>query len=133
MSNGIDYAGASRACHAARRDIREMQAEEDSAKAHFKLAEKESQNADKAETIGDSLRHAVEAGVEQANGDEASHRADQHRQDAFQHLGEYNAKMGHDPRKGTPALGNDGPDCTMADAGKGVTDILLKGIGRPVP
>jgi hypothetical protein len=126
MSNGIDFAGASRACHAARRDIREMQAEEDSAKAHYKRAEKESQNAGKAETLGDNLRHAVEAGVEQAKGDEASHRADEHRKEAFQHLGEYNAKMGLDPRKGTPALGNDGPDCKAADAAKGLTDALRR-------
>jgi hypothetical protein len=132
MSNGVDFAGASRACHAARRNIREMQAEEDSAKAHFKRAEKESQNAVKAETLGDGWRHTMEEVVERQKGDEASHRADEHRKEAFQHLAEYNAKMGRDPRKGTPALGNDGPDCTMTDAAKGVADAL-RGMGRRVP
>jgi len=133
MSNGIDYAGASRACHAARRDIREMQAEEDSAKAHFNRSEKEAQNATNAETSGDRTQHELEMLREGRKGDEASHRADEHRKDAFKHLGEYNAKMGRDPTKRTPALGKDGPDCTLVDLGKMADDFARKAIGRPVP
>jgi hypothetical protein len=145
MSNGPDLIGAYGACQAARRDIREMQAEEDSAKAHFQQAEKQSQNVDKAETVGDIMQHTLEATEEQTKGELASQRADQHRKDAFEHLGEYNAKMGRDPRKGTPALGSDGPDCkpvgdAMAKrvkvAAKGVTDAvrgLVKEMGRFVP
>jgi hypothetical protein len=130
MSNGPDLVGAYGACQAARRDIREMQAEEDSAKAHFEQAHKQSQNADKADNLGDIMRHTAESFEEQIKGDVASNRADQHRKDAYEHLGEYNAKMGRDPRKGTPALGKDGPDCkpvgdAMAKAAvKEVTDIV---------
>jgi uncharacterized protein with von Willebrand factor type A (vWA) domain len=130
MSNGPDLVGAYGACQAARRDIREMQAEEDSAKAHFEQAHKQSQNADKADNISDTMRHTSEAIEEQIKGDVASNRADQHRKDAYEHLGEYNAKMGRDPRKGTPALGRDGPDCKpvgdamVKAAVKQVTDVM---------
>jgi hypothetical protein len=135
--SGPDLIGAYGACQAARRDIREMQAEEGSAKAHFQQADKETQNAGKAETTDDFMRHTGEAIEEGIKGDLASNRADQHRKDAFEHLGEYNAKMGRDPRNGTPALGSDGPDCkpvgdaiakgakeAAKEAAKGVTDAV---------
>ena len=110
MSNGPDLNAAVGACHAARSDIREMHEEEDFAKAHFRQAHKESQNADKAETVGDIVQHALKAGEQQAKGDAASQRADQHRKDADKHLGEYNAAMA----RWTPLpakMGRDGPDC----------------------
>jgi hypothetical protein len=105
MSNRSDLVGAYGACQATRRDIREMQADEDSAKAHFQQAHKESQNVDKAETIGDIMKHASEAAEENTKGELASASADNHRNDAFKHLAEYHAKMGDDPRKGTPHWG----------------------------
>jgi hypothetical protein len=128
MSNGPDFIGAYDACRAARRDIREMEAEEGSAKAHFKQAHKESQNADKAETRSDSLHHTFVAKGEQIKGESASQRADQHRQDAFEHLGQYNARMGHDPREGTP--GDCNPFTVVRDhrAGAVADDILDKAV-----
>jgi hypothetical protein len=107
------------ACKDARRDIREMQADEDSAKDHFQRAHKEAQNADKAETVEDKKKHSLEAAEEKKKGESASQSADKHREDANKHLGEYYAKTGHDPRKGTPA-GRDGPDC------KPVEDAMIK-------
>jgi hypothetical protein len=74
-------------CKVMDHNYREMQAEEDKAKAHFDLAKKESQNADKAETFRDFLRHTKGAIEEGAKGDAASQRADQHREDAFKNLG----------------------------------------------
>jgi hypothetical protein len=121
MSNGPDLIGAYGACRAARSDIREMHADEDSAKVHHQQAHKESQNADKAEGFLDIMKHAAEAADEQTKGDAASQSADQHRKDAFKHLGEYNAAMGRDPTKGTPAMGRNGPDC------KPVEDAIAKG------
>jgi hypothetical protein len=136
MSNGPDVIGAYGACQAARRDIREMQADEDSAKAHFDTAHKEAQNADKAKTPDDKSKHQSEATKEKSKGESASQSADQHRKDAFKHLGEYNAKMGRDPRKGTPAVGKDGPDCkplepaVAKEIGKKINDAL-KGLTGP--
>jgi hypothetical protein len=136
MSNGPDVIGAYGACQAARRDIREMQADEDSAKGHFDTAHKEAQNADKAKTPADKSKHQSEATEEKNKGKAASESADKHRDDAFKHLGEYHAKMGHDPRKGTPAVGKDGPDCkplepaVAKEIGKKINDAL-KGLTGP--
>ena len=128
--SGPDLVGAYGACQAARRDIREMHADEDSAKAHFEQAHKQSQNADKAETAGDIVGHTGEAIEEQIKGDLASASADQHCTDAFKHLGEYNAKMGRDPTKGTPAMGRDGPDCKPVLDAIGKDFGTVNGIGK---
>jgi hypothetical protein len=74
--SGPDLIGAYGACQAARRDIREMQAEEGSAKAHFQQAHKQFQDADKAETTGDIMHHTGEAIGEEIKGDLASIRLD---------------------------------------------------------
>jgi hypothetical protein len=134
MSNGPDLSGAVGACHAARSDIQEMHAEQESAKMHHQQADKETQNAKKAEGFFNKLHHAMEAADEQNKGDAAKQRADQHLKDAHKHLGEYNAAMGRDPTKGTHATGRDGPDCkpvekaldhkNFQDTIKGVTDIV---------
>jgi hypothetical protein len=74
-------------CKVMDHNYREMQADEESAKAHFKQADKEYQDADKAETFSDFLRHTKGAIEEGAKGDADSQRADQHRDDAFKNLG----------------------------------------------
>jgi hypothetical protein len=73
MSTGPDLIGAWDACQAARRDIREMHADEDAAKAHFQQAQKESLYADKAETLGDIVRHTWEAYQEESKGKSGDH------------------------------------------------------------
>jgi hypothetical protein len=116
--SGPDLTGAAQACHAARDDIREMQAEDDKAKAHFEIAQKEAKYADQAKTAGDAghaKNHKEEATKEENESKAASQRAEQHGKDAFQHLGDYYAKMGRDPRKGIPPMGKDGPDCKPID------------------
>jgi hypothetical protein len=134
MSNGPDLNAAVGACHAARSDIREMHADDDSAKVHHKQADKETQNAKKAEGFLDVMKHMAAANDEKTKGDAASKSADQHRKDAFKHLGDYNAAMGRDPTKGTPATGRDGPDCkpaekALANANRTLGDIVKDAMG----
>jgi hypothetical protein len=111
-TTGLDLYGAWDACQAARRDIREMHADEDAARAHFERAQKESLYADTAEGLGDIAGHTAKAYEEESKGKSASQSWAQHGMDASKHLEEYNAKMGRDPTKGTPEMGWDGPDCT---------------------
>jgi hypothetical protein len=137
MSNGPDLPhliGAYDACKAARRDIRERQADEASAKGHFEQAHTEAQNEKKAETPADKFRHHLEATKEKNKGKAASENAEKNKENANKHIGQYHAKMGHDPTT-PPALGKDGPNCKpvedaitkkLTDATKAVTDALRK-------
>jgi len=112
--SGPDLTGAVQACHAARNDIREMQADDAEAKKQFERETAEAKNAHKAETDGDAkyAKQHNEAKTKAHNaGDTAKASAETHRQEAQMHLGEYYAKMGRDPRQGTPPLPKDGPDC----------------------
>ena len=98
--SGPDLTGAVQACHAARNDIREMQADDAEAKKQFERETAEAKNAHKAETDGDAkyAKQHNEAKTKAHNaGDTAKASAETHRQEAHMHLGEYYAKMGRDP------------------------------------